>query len=282
MPGDVALVAEQRVQVAGLVDQRRELLRRRRRPGFRAEPGDRLVLGRPRRRAAASPRRAAWSRTRAGAARGRPRAGSGPARRGLWARRVCRRCAGAPPTSGGSAAPGRRTRPPASCRPGAPRSARGPRALRAAGRRSSSRSSPAPAPTRPSAPDSTASRRRTVISTSGSSGMRPSLAGRPRGAAGRLDSQFIRLVQGAHRPGQRTSETEGSMQELPTIQPTLAPDLSPEEIVAISAEMRALAARAQRGDPRPQLPAARDPGRRRLHGRQPRALAPGRRRPMPR
>jgi quinolinate synthase len=43
-------------------------------------------------------------------------------------------------------------------------------------------------------------------------------------------------------PGQRTSETEGSMQELPTIQPTMAPDLSPEEIRILSEEIRALAA----------------------------------------
>jgi quinolinate synthase len=43
-------------------------------------------------------------------------------------------------------------------------------------------------------------------------------------------------------PGQRTSETEGSMQELPTIQPTMAPDLSPGEIHMLSEEIRALAA----------------------------------------
>ena len=65
------------------------------------------------------------------------------------------------------------------------------------------------------------------------------------------------------------------MQELPTIQPTFAPDLSPEEIARSSAEIRALAARAQRGHPRPQLPAARDPGRRRLPRRLARPLAPG-------
>ena len=58
-------------------------LERRRRPGFRPESGDHLVLARRHRPAAASPRPAAWSRTRAGAARGRPRGGSGPARRGL-------------------------------------------------------------------------------------------------------------------------------------------------------------------------------------------------------
>ena len=39
--------------------------------------------------------------------------------------------------------------------------------------------------------------------------------------------------------------------------------------------MRALAARARRGHPRPQLPAARDPGRRRLRRRLARPVAPG-------
>src|SRR4051794_40604085 len=43
-PGDVALVAEQRVQMTGLVDQLGEALEWRRRPGLRSEPGDRLVL----------------------------------------------------------------------------------------------------------------------------------------------------------------------------------------------------------------------------------------------
>ena len=67
------------------------------------------------------------------------------------------------------------------------------------------------------------------------------------------------------------------MQELPTIQPTSTAELAPDEIRELSEEVRALAARAQRGHPRPQLPAARGPGRRRPPRRLARALAPGRR-----
>ena len=48
MPADVFLVAQQRVEVARLVDRRGELLQRRRGPGFRPERRDHLVLGRPR------------------------------------------------------------------------------------------------------------------------------------------------------------------------------------------------------------------------------------------
>ena len=43
MPGDRALVAQQRMKVAGLVEQARELLERRRRAGVRAERGHGLV-----------------------------------------------------------------------------------------------------------------------------------------------------------------------------------------------------------------------------------------------
>jgi quinolinate synthase len=43
-------------------------------------------------------------------------------------------------------------------------------------------------------------------------------------------------------PGQRTSGKEGLVQELPTIQPTTPDALSPEEIAALSEEVRALAA----------------------------------------
>ena len=48
-----------------------------------------------------------------------------------------------------------------------------------------------------------------------------------------------------------------------------------ENIPALQDEVRALAQRARRGDPRPQLPAARDPGRRRLRRRLARPLAAG-------
>jgi quinolinate synthase len=43
-------------------------------------------------------------------------------------------------------------------------------------------------------------------------------------------------------PGQRTSGKEGLVQELPTIQPTTPDALSPEEVAALSEEVRALAA----------------------------------------
>src|SRR4051795_11468103 len=50
---------------------------------------------------------------------------------------------------------------------------------------------------------------------------------------------FIRPVRTKSR--RRTSGKEGLMQELPTIQPTFGPELSPEEIAEISDEVRALA-----------------------------------------
>ena len=54
------------------------------------------------------------------------------------------------------------------------------------------------------------------------------------------------------------------------------PALAPSEIArAEASEVRALAGRAQRGDPRAQLPGARGPGRGRLRRRLARALAPG-------
>src|SRR3954469_19658747 len=50
---------------------------------------------------------------------------------------------------------------------------------------------------------------------------------------------FIRPVRTLSR--RRTSGKEGLMQELPTVQPTNAPELSPEQIAEISEEVRALA-----------------------------------------
>src|SRR3954451_18049199 len=50
---------------------------------------------------------------------------------------------------------------------------------------------------------------------------------------------FIRPVRTQSR--RRTSGKGGLMQELPTIQPTFGPELSPEEIAEISGEVRALA-----------------------------------------
>src|SRR5204863_8360966 len=55
-PGDRALVAEQRVEVARLVDQLRELLERRSRPGLWAERGHGLVFVHRRRSQQLAPR----------------------------------------------------------------------------------------------------------------------------------------------------------------------------------------------------------------------------------
>ena len=66
------------------------------------------------------------------------------------------------------------------------------------------------------------------------------------------------------------------MQELPTLQPTTSAELSPEEVRAHVRGGARARRRARRGDPRPQLPGARGPGRRRLHRRLAAALAPGR------
>jgi quinolinate synthase len=80
-----------------------------------------------------------------------------------------------------------------------------------------------------------------VISTSGSSGIAQVWRFADRGGPVNWTASSFDWFK-ACGPGQRTSETEGSMQELPTIQPTLAPDLSPQEVAAISAEIRELAA----------------------------------------
>jgi hypothetical protein len=56
-PGDVFLVAQQRVQVSRLVDRRGEVGERGRGPGFRAEAGDHPVL----------PHRVDWQQLRPGA-----------------------------------------------------------------------------------------------------------------------------------------------------------------------------------------------------------------------
>ena len=67
------------------------------------------------------------------------------------------------------------------------------------------------------------------------------------------------------------------MKPLPTLQPQSAPPLlGIEDIGAMQDEVRALAERAQRRDPRAQLPAARGAGRRARGRRLARALAAGR------
>ena len=69
----------------------------------------------------------------------------------------------------------------------------------------------------------------------GKLGHAPILAVRRAGRAYRLNQVHSTGSRCRSAPGQRTSETrKAPMQELPTIQPTHAPDLSPEEIGAIS------------------------------------------------
>ena len=102
---DHVLVAQQRVQRPRRVEQLQPSGRggsgHASGPSF-ASASSLLEL---RRRAAASPRRPAWSRTRAGAARARPPAARAAARCDRAGRRACRTAAAARRTSGGSAAP---------------------------------------------------------------------------------------------------------------------------------------------------------------------------------
>ena len=199
MPAMSRLVAQQGMEVSGLVDRRRELLERGRGPGFRARGWRPSRPRRPRRPAAASPRPAAWSRTPATAARARRPAAPAPARPGLSATPVCRTPSTVPPTSDGSAAPGPRTRPPASSRPVAPQSPRAPPAHPRPAQRSSSRSSPAPTPIPPQLPTELVFNRRATISTSGSSGMEQVCRPREAGVG--------RVRERSHSPARRTLPT---------------------------------------------------------------------------
>ena len=90
----------------------------------------------------------------------------------------------------------------------------------------------------------------------------------------------LRLARGAHPlgPGARPLPPPGASMNLP-MTALLEPSTN---IPALQDEVRALAARARRRHPRAQLPAARDPGRRRLRRRLARPLAAGRARPTPR
>ena len=103
MPAIGALVAEQGVEVAGLVEEPR----RDRRAQAPATPRGRgwrpSRRRRPLRRPSASPRRAAWSRTRAAATHGRRRSGPGPASAGPAGMPARRRPAAVPRTSCGRA-----------------------------------------------------------------------------------------------------------------------------------------------------------------------------------
>ena len=265
--GDVALVAQQGMQVAGLVDQ----LAGTRPAGEVARPRAR---GSPPSRpsatssaAEASPRLAAGCRTRAASAPGRRRAGPAPARPGPWARRACERCS-RPADIRWISTPDRRARPPASSRSGAPRS--------------------------PSRPSSSSSGGSNVFITfiPGARADSTKLPGK-RGQPARGDLDFRQLW---HREGgrdkarsdyrlepssfdwfrrRRASEHQPAthqdplrisrMKELPTINaPVRVLNLSPGGDRASSARKSGPWRPARRRHPRPQLPAARGPGRRRL------------------
>ena len=242
MPGDHPLVAEHRVQVARLVDP----LARAPRAAAPARPRGRA--SRPSRRPRPRPRGISFAQARCLVPNSRRRSSRPSASRiSTRERAVAKRGAlvehlqAARPTSGGRAARAgrgpvapsrRRTRPRASCRSAARRRSRGPRARRAAGRRVFSATIPGASADSTSAPASAAPSRRAVISTSGSSGMSLSLGRRP----ARLDavhSPGSRLAVRASRAGEHTrpdsrGDWSTAMRDLPTVQPTAAPELSPD------------------------------------------------------
>ena len=288
MPAIVALVAQQGVEVARLVDQLGELLERRRRPGLGPERRDHLVLVdlvarqqlRPGRCLVPNSRRRS-SRPSASRIRTRERA---VLERGALVEEL------QPPGRHQVDQQGERLAPFAGrsrrasilpIRRDALDPAR-PRARRAAGRRSSASPARAPAPTRPRRRRAPLLRRRAVISTSGSSGMQPE--GR---LALTLVSSFASVSRAQRvigRRGRRTSNVEGAARHAGAAdRPTELPaKLSAEEIATPERGGPRARRRAQRRHPRPQLPAARGPGRRRLRRRLARPLARRRRRPTPR
>ena len=178
-----------------------KLLERGRGPGFGAERPHHLVLGHRVGSPAASPRPAAWSRTRAGAARARPRAAPAPARRGLWARPACRRRRSRPadirwissarsPNSTTGILPTRRT--PVSSRPTSASSG---------GSNVFITFIPGASADSTAAPERLLLSLRATISTSGSSGMRVSEG------CQRVD--FVHVHSTGFRPRRRASEHPG-------------------------------------------------------------------------
>ena len=218
--GDVALVAQQRVQVARLVEQRGELVERRRRPGLGPEAWrpsrPRRLVGRQQLRPGAllgpelaQPQLAAVRR-----------AGRGPASGGPAARRARRRPAAAPPTSGGRAAPG----PPNSTTGILPTRRTpdlGPASASSGGLKLFSATMPGASADSTSAPFRARSIRRAAISTSGSSGTAKLGRYEP------CDRRDVHSTGLRVRPSRRPAnirKRKGSMQELPTVQPPLPPD----------------------------------------------------------
>ena len=231
-PGDVSLVAQQRVQVARLVDRRGELLQRRGRPGFGPERRDHLVVGDLRVGSSFAQARCLVPNSRSRSSRPSSSRTSTREARSLSEARLSKTRSRPADIRWISS-----ERSPNSTTgifdTAAPRSSRARPAPRAAGRRSSSRSSPAPAPIRRGPGQGVASRR-AMISTSGSSGMNE--------VCQRVDFVPRHSTGSRHPACQRTSGKEGLMQELPTIQPTFGPELTPDQIAELSDEIRALAA----------------------------------------
>src|ERR1700754_2958353 len=69
----------------------------------------------------------------------------------------------------------------------------------------------------------------------------PGLAS-PARAAHPVNFRHVHSTWFDHKVCRRKSGKEGLMQELPTIQPNFSPELAPEEITALSEEIRTLAA----------------------------------------
>ena len=223
-----------------------ELLERRRGPRLGAERRDHLVGLDRVRRGTASPRRAAWCRTRAGAARGRRRAGPAPARRGRAARRACRRPGAGPRTSGGRASRAERSRRRRSSKSttGILPTRRTPETARPVERRERrvddfSATMPGASADSTSAPSSAALKRRAVISTSGSSGMTLSV-GRATVDSDQSFAWFEVAFTGS-RAGEHRKERHGRS-SCRHFSPPPTPELSAEVVRGAQPEVRALAA----------------------------------------
>ena len=223
---------------------------------------------------AASPRRAAWCRTRAGAARARRRAGSAPASaRSLSEARLSKTCSRPADIRWTSSSSGS-SPPPRTATTGIFPIRRTPSIVRPSSASSGGSSVftatiPGASVDSTSAPASAAPRRRAVISTSGSSGIGPSVncvaVHSLRFEAGQRTGTGRRTYEGRRRAHAAAADTSAN------------PDRRARrrsEIERMSRRGPRARRRAQRGHPRPQLPGARDPGRRRPHGRLARALAP--------
>ena len=222
-PGDVALVAQQRVQVAGLVDQPR----RTPRAGAAARlPGPSVATISSSATASAG---SSFAQARCLVPNSRRRS-SRPSSSRISTREArsfergpfVEELAAAPPTSGGSAAPGRRTRPPASCRPAARRSPRGPTSASSGGSKVFITFIPGA-----SADSTSAPRERGVQPARGDLDLgqlgHPHLGEARAAQADRLVPRSFDWFEAA-RPGQRTSGKEGLHAGAPDDPTHFAPD----------------------------------------------------------